>query len=180
MSLNLNPKMFRGFSIRGVVGRDLDAETMRAIGQGVGPWFARRGGNLLAAGSDVRESSPALQAALVRGILDAGVDVVDVGCVPTPLLNFATDHYQASGGVMVTASHNPREYNGLKIAPHPDSIAWGLGTLLSDFDRARWMGENGRREVGQHFTWDVIAARTSGTYRHLRDGTSRSFAAVRF
>jgi len=107
--------MFRGFSIRGVVGTDLDAEVMTAIGRGVGTFFARRGGVSLVAGYDVRQSSPALHAALVQGILAAGIDVVDVGRVPTPLLNFATDHYQTSGGVMVTASHNPSQYNGLKI-----------------------------------------------------------------
>ncbi|MBN2148797.1 MAG: phosphomannomutase/phosphoglucomutase [Anaerolineales bacterium] len=97
------------------MGSDLDAERMVAIGQGVGKWFVQRGGRSLVAGCDVRESSPQLHQALIEGILAAGLDVIDVNRVPTPLLNFATDYYQASGGVMVTASHNPREYNGLKI-----------------------------------------------------------------
>lgn len=115
MSLELNPKIFRGFSIRGVVGQELDAQRMTAIGRGVGTWFLNRGGNLLVCGYDVRESSPMLHQALIAGLLETGMDVIDVGRVPTPVLNFATDAYQAAGGVMVTASHNPAEYNGLKI-----------------------------------------------------------------
>lgn len=114
--------------------------------------------------------------------------ISDGVCVPSrnePFGIVILEAWSAGKPVVATDKGGPaeyvqHEYNGLKIAPHPDSIAWGVGTLLSDFERARWMGENGRREVGQHFTWDVIAARTSGAYRHLRDGASHSLAGVRF
>jgi glycosyltransferase involved in cell wall biosynthesis len=109
-------------------------------------------------------------------------------CVPSrnePFGIVILEAWSAGKPVVATDRGGPseyvqHEYNGLRIAPHPDSIAWGLGTLLSDFDRARWMGENGRRQVGQHFTWDVISARTAGTYRHLRNGASHSSVGVRY
>ena len=112
----LNQDMFRGFSVRGVVDRDLNSETMTLIGQGIGTWFINNsGGSTIVVGHDVRKSSPELHRSLIKGLLQAGITVYDIGLTPTPLLNFATDLYQASGGVMLTASHNPSEYNGLKI-----------------------------------------------------------------
>ena len=111
----LNQNIFRGFSIRGVVGKDLDTEKMALIGQGIGTWFINAGGSLLVIGRDVRKSSPELHKSLIEGLIQSGINILDIGLTPTPVLNFATDFYQASGGVMLTASHNPSEYNGLKI-----------------------------------------------------------------
>ncbi len=109
-------------------------------------------------------------------------------CVPSrnePFGIVILEAWSAGKPVVATDRGGPseyvqHEYNGLKIAPHPDSIAWGLGTLLGDFERGQWMGENGRRQVGQHFTWDVIAARTAGAYRHLRNGASLPLVGVRY
>ena len=111
----INPMIFRGFSIRGIVGDDFDLESMIMIGRGVGKWFAQHIGNKVVVGYDVRNSSPELHSSLCKGLLSTGVNVIDIGLTPTPILNFATDFYKASGGVMVTASHNPSQYNGLKI-----------------------------------------------------------------
>jgi len=111
----LNQDIFRGFSIRGVVGKDLDAETMTLIGHGIGTWFDNMGGSTLVVGHDVRKSSPNLHKSLIKGLMQAGIEVLDIGLTPTPVLNFATDFYRASGGIMLTASHNPGEYNGIKI-----------------------------------------------------------------
>jgi phosphomannomutase/phosphoglucomutase len=113
--MELTSKIFRGFSIRGVVGSDLDSERMTQIARALAAWFQGRGGRRLATAHDVRVSSPLLHRALVDGLLRSGVQVIDIGPAPTPVLNFATDFYAADGGVMVTASHNPPEYNGLKI-----------------------------------------------------------------
>jgi glycosyltransferase involved in cell wall biosynthesis len=93
-------------------------------------------------------------------------------CVPSrnePFGIVILEAWSAGKPVVATDSGGPseyvqHEYNGLKIAPHPESIAWGLGTLLADFDRARWMGENGRRAVEKRFTWDVIAGHTLEVY----------------
>lgn len=111
----LNKKIFRGFSIRGVVGEDFDLAGMTKIAQGVGRWFKNHGGNTLVVGHDVRNSSPELHLSLCEGLLSTGINVIDIGLTPTPVLNFATDYYKASGGIMITASHNPSHHNGLKI-----------------------------------------------------------------
>jgi phosphomannomutase/phosphoglucomutase len=111
----LNPKIFRQYSIRGIADQDLTNEAVTQIGAAIGAFFQRRGDQTLVVGRDVRNSSPRISRSLVTGLLQAGLGVTDVGVVPTPVHNFATDFFGADGGVMVTASHNPPEYNGLKI-----------------------------------------------------------------
>jgi phosphomannomutase/phosphoglucomutase len=111
----LNPNIFRQYSIRGVADRDLTDDVVIHVGTAIGAFFRRRGDETLVVGRDVRNSSPRISRSLITGLLQAGLGVTDVGVVPTPVHNFATDFYGADGGVMVTASHNPPEYNGLKI-----------------------------------------------------------------
>ncbi|MCC6499686.1 MAG: phosphomannomutase/phosphoglucomutase [Anaerolineales bacterium] len=115
MSLKINPKIFRGFSVRGIVGVDFDADSMQPIGQATGEWFYRKNLSRIVVGHDVRISSPDLHRHFYTGLIKAGINVIDVGLVPTPVLNFAVDNFRADGGVMITASHNPANYNGLKI-----------------------------------------------------------------
>ena len=108
--------IFREYDIRGVVDRDLTPEVVCAIGQAVGSLAAERGETEIAVGRDGRLSSPALCAALKAGIRAAGLDVLDLGAVSTPLLYYATHTLGSTrAGVMVTGSHNPPQYNGLKI-----------------------------------------------------------------
>lgn len=115
MSLRINPKSFRGFSIRGIVGVDFDAHSMESIGQATGEWFFRKNLIKIVVGHDVRVSSPEIHKFFCSGLVKAGIHVIDIGLVPTPVLNFAVDDFEADGGVMITASHNPANYNGLKI-----------------------------------------------------------------
>jgi len=111
----LNPNIFRQYSIRGIADQDLTDEETTHIGVAIGIYFRRRGAQTLVLGRDVRNSSPRISRSLITGLLQTELHVTDVGMVPTPVHNFATDFYGADGGVMVTASHNPPEYNGLKI-----------------------------------------------------------------
>ena len=111
----LPASIFRAYDVRGVVGDTLTPEIVRWIGRAIGTEAHRRGVAALAAGRDGRNSSPVLHAALIEGLRETGRDVIDVGRVPTPLLYFATKHLGTGSGVMVTGSHNPSEYNGLKI-----------------------------------------------------------------
>ena len=111
----LPASIFRAYDIRGVVGDTLTPEIVRWIGRAIGTEAHRRGVAALAAGRDGRNSSPVLHAALIEGLRESGRDVIDVGRVPTPLLYFATKRLGTGSGVMVTGSHNPSEYNGLKI-----------------------------------------------------------------
>lgn len=107
--------IFRAYSIRGVADETLTAADMRLIGQATGTLLAEQGIGRAVVGHDVRVSSLGLSAALIDGLLAAGLNLIDIGACPTPALNWATDHYRAGAGLMVTASHNPANYNGLKI-----------------------------------------------------------------
>lgn len=112
----MNPYIFRAYDIRGVVGRDLTAEDAEAIGMGIGSYFRSRGSQKLAVGRDNRPSSKDLAEALIGGLLSIGCDVTDIGLSTSPLLSFTVCDRRFDGGVIVTASHNPPEYNGFKIA----------------------------------------------------------------
>jgi len=107
--------IFREFSIRGQAEQDLPDPVVYQIGQAIGAYFADLKPVTLVAGYDVRQSSPRLSQALIAGLRATGVNVFDIGLTPTPVLNFAVDHFQAAGGVMVTASHNPPQDNGFKL-----------------------------------------------------------------
>ncbi len=117
----VNKEIFREYDIRGVVGQDLTDETLELIGKSYGTLLARiaeRDGRpaptKVAVGRDVRISSAPFAAALIKGIASTGLDVVDVGIVPTPTLYFSVGYLKVDGGMVVTASHNPPEFNGLK------------------------------------------------------------------
>ncbi len=118
--------IFREYDIRGVADRDLSDALVHALGRGIGTMLAQSPGGAaglakpegrtrLAVGRDCRLSSPRLHAALVAGLTRVGIDVVDVGIVPTPLLYFAVHHLHTDGGIQITGSHNPGEDNGFKI-----------------------------------------------------------------
>ena len=115
--MRIDPVIFRQYDIRGTVGADLTVAVARAVGQAIGAEAAHRLGraSVLAVGRDNRPSGEALQEALVAGLLAAGVQVRDVGLLPTPALYFAIHHLGADGGVQVTGSHNPPEMNGFKM-----------------------------------------------------------------
>ena len=111
----LPASIFRAYDIRGIVGDTLTPAIVRWIGRAIGAEAHHRGARTLVTGRDGRHSSPELHAALIAGLRESGRDVVDAGRVPTPVLYFAAEHLQTASGVMITGSHNPAEYNGLKI-----------------------------------------------------------------
>ena len=110
----MDRSIFRAYSIRGVVDETLTAGDMQRIGQAVGTTLGGTDAAVVV-GHDHRIHSESLAAALTQGLLSTGTDVISIGACPTPLLNYATDHCGATAGLMVTASHNPPRYNGLKI-----------------------------------------------------------------
>ncbi len=109
------PEIFKAYDIRGVVGRTLTAEAVRAIGHALGSEAVRRGQSAVAVGRDGRLSGPELSSALAEGLNAAGIDVFDIGRVPTPLAYFAAYELDCHSAVSVTGSHNPPDYNGLKM-----------------------------------------------------------------
>ena len=118
--------IFRAYDIRGVYGKDLTEEVAKRIGGALASYVDGEGKTMLV-GKDVRCSSESLASALIEGMLSGGLNVEDIGTVTTPLLNFASVHYGKTGGVMVTASHNPPEWNGFKIWLETGFISMGMG-----------------------------------------------------
>jgi phosphomannomutase/phosphoglucomutase len=118
----LNPLIIREYDVRGLVGKDLTPEAVALLGKGYGTYAAGKGARTVALGRDVRLSSPAFRDAMDEGLLSTGLSVIDVGVCPTPLLYFAIHHFGTDGGVMITGSHNPPEFNGFKLCV-------GLGSI---------------------------------------------------
>ena len=111
----IEKSIFKAYDIRGIVDRTLTEEAVRAIGAALGSEAATHGVREIAIGRDGRLSGPKLRDALIAGIRSTGTGVVDIGMVATPLLYFATFHLGTASGVEITGSHNPPEYNGLKM-----------------------------------------------------------------
>jgi phosphomannomutase/phosphoglucomutase len=118
--------IFRAYDIRGVYGRDITEDIVQRIGRALAAYMDGEGKTVLL-GRDVRLSSPPLGDAFLKGMLDGGLNVEDIGTVTTSLLYWASVHYEKNGGVMVTASHNPPEWNGLKIWAGKSFICMGMG-----------------------------------------------------
>ena len=118
----MNSQIFREYDIRGIAERDLTNDVAHAVGRAFAERMLERGKPRIAVGRDVRLSSPRIRSALVQGLVEQGAHVIDVGQVPTPGLYFAILHLEADGGVMVTGSHNPIEYNGLKLSEGISSL----------------------------------------------------------
>lgn len=119
----VNPSIFRAYDIRGVVGETLTVESVYAIGRAIGSLALESGEKSIAIGRDGRLSGPMLVAALCEGVLSTGCDVINLGLVPTPVLYYATNVLATRSGVMLTGSHNPPDYNGLKIVINGKTLA---------------------------------------------------------
>jgi phosphomannomutase / phosphoglucomutase len=111
----MNPQIFREYDIRGIAETELPSNEVLRLGQAYGTYALDHGAKLCTVGRDVRLSGPRIQKALIDGILTTGLDVIDIGVVPTPTFYFSQFHLEANAGVMVTASHNPPPYNGFKV-----------------------------------------------------------------
>ena len=115
MVLKQNAAVFRAYDIRGLVDKDFDADWVKTLGKACGTYFIDHDIRTVVVGRDCRLSSPAYHDAIIAGLLSTGVDVISVGQVATPVLYFAVTNLSLSGGIMITASHNPSQYNGFKI-----------------------------------------------------------------
>lgn len=125
----INQYIFREYDIRGVYGKDLDEEVAYLIGKAFGTKLRRMGRTITLVGYDNRYSSPCLEKALVRGICECGIHVVRLGLVTTPMYYFGWDLLNIKSGVMVTASHNPKDDNGFKFSYNGINNAYGNSSL---------------------------------------------------
>ncbi|MBN1932621.1 MAG: phosphomannomutase/phosphoglucomutase [Desulfobacterales bacterium] len=118
----MNPEIFREYDIRGITGKDMTPDDVLQIGKGIGSYLRQRGCSKLPVGRDCRLTSKQYAQKVIEGLKSTGCDIIDIGVCPTPVLYFAIRHFKQEGGVMVTASHNPPQYNGFKLCIGMDSI----------------------------------------------------------
>tara|TARA_A100001037_G_scaffold295187_1_gene313989 strand:+ start:1287 stop:2657 length:1371 start_codon:yes stop_codon:yes gene_type:complete len=121
--MNIDKRIFRAYDIRGIAGKELSSNIVYLIGKAFAQKTIDHKQSQVVVGRDGRLSSLELQQSLMEGLIDSGLEVIDIGLVPTPLLYFATTELQTGTGVMVTGSHNPPEYNGLKMMVAEQTLA---------------------------------------------------------
>jgi phosphomannomutase len=152
----LDPKVFKAYDVRGIYPTELDEDGAYAIGHAYVEQFEPR---RIAVGRDMRVSSPSIAAALIRGATEAGADVLDIGLVGTEMVYFAVGELELDGGVAVTASHNPKEYTGMKIVRRGALPVGGDSGLLDIRDRALALGDpSGDETPGEVQEYDVWPA----------------------
>jgi phosphomannomutase / phosphoglucomutase len=145
----MNPSAFREYDIRGKYPNVLNSETVYELGLSIGTYLGEKGAKRISIGRDCRLSSPELHDALIKGLTETGMDIVDVGLVPTPLLYFSIHHLKLDGGVQITGSHNPPDENGFKIC-------LGTGSVYGEeIQKIREISEAGRFKKGQGKVEDV-------------------------
>jgi phosphomannomutase/phosphoglucomutase len=177
-------EIFKAYDIRGIVDKTLTAETVEAIGQAIGSEAQKRGKRAVCIGRDGRLSGPVLSQALARGLQKSGVDVIDVGRVTTPMLYFATHLLGTGSGVMVTGSHNPPDYNGLKMMVAGDTLSGddiqALRKRLETGDLQSGAGKYSTEEVAQAYlervTGDVKLKRSMRIAVDCGNGVPGAFA----
>ena len=123
--VTVDPAIFRAYDVRGVVGKTLSKEVAYALGQSIGTLMGEKGLREIVVGRDGRLSGPELAGALADGLRVAGIDVIDIGAVPTPVVYFAAYRFNTGCGVAVTGSHNPPDYNGFKIVVGGETLSEG-------------------------------------------------------
>lgn len=164
MSSIINPAIFRAYDIRGLVDIDLTENTLSMLGQAAGTYFRRDGARTLVVGRDARLSSPRFQAAFMQGLRSTGIDVVDIGEVPTPIMYFAVEHLPTDGGIIISASHNPPEYNGVKLRrAHPtyggeplaSAAIQAIGQIANSGQFAQGNGTLHQADVGDTYVQSV-------------------------
>jgi phosphomannomutase len=164
---DFDPTILREYDIRGIVGSTLHEADARALGRAFAALLRDAGGRSAAVGRDGRLSSPSLEAALIQGLTENGVDVTSIGLGPTPMLYFATRTLEVDGGIMVTGSHNPPTHNGFKMTLGKRPI---FGEDIQRLGRIAAEGHSSVTNVGRIETRDVRGAYTARLLADLGEG----------
>jgi len=149
----MNPVVFREYDIRGLAEIDFDPEFALLLGKVHGTVIADQGGRRVTVGRDCRATSDAYAEAVIAGMVSAGLQVYDLGVCPSPLLYFSLFHLDADGGVQITASHNPSEYNGFKICQGKDTL---YGEQIQELRRKMELGQFRKRPGGKVERYEII------------------------
>ena len=165
--MNVPAEIFRTYDIRGIVGRTLTPAIVREIGRALGALGRERGAPTFALGRDGRLSGPELSAALIEGLLSAGADAIDIGMAPTPVAYFAAHHLGCGSCVAITGSHNPPDYNGLKMVVAGDTL-WGedVQELRRSIETGKLSKGRGKRSTAN--VLDAYVERIAGDVRLAR------------
>jgi len=185
MNTNLPKEIFKAYDIRGIVGKSLTPEVVEAIGHAIGSEAAARQQHTIAIGRDGRLSGPELIAALARGIQKSGINVIDVGCVPTPMVYFAAYQLQTDCAVMLTGSHNPPDYNGLKMVLAGETLSGdtiqGLRQRIEKNDLSHGSGSYKEQNVSAdyiaHIVSDIKLARPMNVTVDCGNGVAGAYVA---
>ena len=181
----LSKVMFRAYDIRGKVADELTPESVEIIGKAFGTYVQRNEGPQIAVGHDNRTSSPALHAAFIDGLLSTGCQVTDIGLSTSPMLYFAVVYLGLDGGVNVTGSHNPVEYNGLKLTGRgaraiAEEEIQEIWRIADSSDLAHGTGERTQRSIAEDYLSEI--AKRAHLQRRLKvcldcgNGTASPFA----
>jgi phosphomannomutase len=157
---SIDPTILREYDIRGIVGKSLSSDDVRALGRAFGSIVVRGGGATVVVGYDGRISSPELEVALVEGLVATGLVVHRIGLGPTPMLYFAVHHLGADGGMMITGSHNPPDYNGIKMTfggrPFFGADIQRLGRLAATGDLVAGTGRTEDHPVAEAYVRRLV------------------------
>jgi phosphomannomutase/phosphoglucomutase len=149
----MNPSIFREYDIRGLAEKDFDKDFALLLGKVHGSAIAARGGKRVTVGRDCRSTSDAYAEAVIAGMGSAGLHVYDIGVCPTPLLYFSLFHLDVDGGIEITASHNPSEYNGFKICLGKDTL---YGQQIQDIRAGMARNDFRERPGGKVERYDIV------------------------
>ena len=186
--MNLPQEIFKAYDIRGIVGKTLTAAIVQAIGRAIGSQARSRGIGAVVIGRDGRLSGPELAGALAAGIQSAGVDVIDLGMVATGMLYYATYELGTGSGVMVTGSHNPPDYNGLKMMIDGETLhgtaITALRTRVVEGDLTSGSGSYRRHDIGENYLARIVGDIRPARPMHLAidcgNGVAGAFAPALF
>ena len=165
----ISKTIFREYDIRGLVDQDLTEDAVRLVGRALGTEVREKGGRRVVVGRDCRESGPRFALAMIDGLRSTGVDVTDLGVVPTPLTYFAAATLPVDGLVMITGSHNPPEYNGLKVGVGKSTLHGdGIQALLRRIQAGGFAEGSGKQDAH-----DIVAPYLAYVRKNLKLGSRK-------
>ncbi|MEN3044115.1 MAG: phosphomannomutase/phosphoglucomutase [Candidatus Hydrothermales bacterium] len=153
----INPYIFREYDIRGIADEDLKDESVWHIGKAIASYIIKRGGKTISLGRDARLSSPRIHDVILDAFLKSGVNVIDIGMVPTPILYFSVFHFGLDGGIQITGSHNPKEFNGIKIMCGKETIhGKEIQKIREIIERGEYVEGHGKRWIRGDLVFEYI------------------------
>jgi phosphomannomutase/phosphoglucomutase len=156
----MNPEIYRKYDIRGLIGEDIAEDEFITMGRGFGTYYKGLGKNRILVARDCRLTSPMISEEVTEGLISTGCDVLDGGIGPTPALYFGVRHLEADGGLMITASHNPPQYNGFKICRGYDTISGEeiqrVRRIIEEGEFVEGKGSYVQEEIGEPYVERVV------------------------